>query len=69
VALTPLEEVSTPSFYLLLLLLLMLLMIIIINGVVLIMVEVEVVAVCNILTTSDTENFTELESELTTIYA
>jgi hypothetical protein len=44
-------------------------MMMIINGVVLIMVEVEVLVVCNILTTSDTENFTELESELTTIYA
>ena len=33
------------------------------------MVEVEVLVVCNILTTSDTENFTEQEFELTTIYA
>ena len=40
--------------------------IIIINGVVLIMMEVEVV-VCNILTTSDTEHFNELESELMTL--
>jgi hypothetical protein len=38
--------------------------------VVLIMVEVEVVVmvVCNILTTSDTEHFTELESELMTMH-
>jgi len=44
-------------------------MMIIINGAVLIMVKVEVLVVCNILTSSDNENFTELESEITTISA